>query len=892
MRKRTIAIVGATAAAILAAAILGVVIGPRLLETEIESRLKTRLEARGIHATWGDFQAHGGRSFEIDDVRVEVPRYGAVLESERIIVSVAIGSVWAGDVRLTEVSLEPARVRIDVEKALESREPSEVATGSGAQSSGGLIQRILENPPVVHLTQAELLVTRGEEDLLRVGSPLIAVEESWGDFEVQFDGEVQILADRTPELLRSPIPWRFAGKIAPDEGTFEYRVTSPTQGSPLLRVDIDELLGVEVANVWGQGHITDRTAAVNVENIEIVIGGDQYAALHARAPRAVVSRQRSGRPRIELIDPSVYATPSKRGKLRDALTYFRPQKDPAQAESPRARRQPSTFSRVAKLAAQTDFELRGLSVGVHLENEDGSHQTLTLLERLDTTLRDGHMRTNGSTAGGKFYAEAEVLPGQSWPHYLIVRADDMHLEKIPGLARKRSNLPSRGTSGTIAGVVDLDLALTMPSQGMTGPMLQPPGIGEFRIRWTNGTIDLEGVADVPVTDIDTSAGFAFVFHPELAWLEVPEGFATYGPMRVNIDGKIIDFPLDPTLSFDFELEEIECQQMFRAFPKALLGPYANIEFEGAWAPKGWFRFPLLRPRGLRYAVDEESYADLCKPTALNADKEAWPEIEIASRSPTGPHKHAAKLPKGRSPTSFDDVYWLNRPFIKRVTEGLSSPEVELYVGPGTPEYVPLEKLPRWVGGAAYLSEQIDFYVDGPISLSLMRKAMRLNLDKGRFEYGGSTVTQQLVKNLFLSRDKTLARKFQEALISWRIDEVVSKDRVLELYLNCIEFGNDVYGIGPAARHYFQKDARYLTPKEAIFLAMLKPAPWFGESIMQRGKTPNGEYFTKRIAELHDRLVEYEFITQDQSEREKPYTLEWEDGRYKGRSLLESIPLLE
>src|SRR5690606_8087956 len=102
-------------------------------------------------------------------------------------------------------------------------------------------------------------------------------------------------------------------------------------------------------------------------------------------------------------------------------------------------------------------------------------------------------------------------------------------------------------------------------------------------------------------------------------------------------------------------------------------------------------------------------------------------------------------------------------------------ESEVFVGPGLPTYVPLSEMPSWVGGAAYLSEEILFYTDHGISLGLIKKALRLNLEKGRFVYGGSTVTQQLIKNLFLTRDKTLSRKLQEALIAWRITETIPKD---------------------------------------------------------------------------------------------------------------------
>ncbi|MEZ4471609.1 MAG: biosynthetic peptidoglycan transglycosylase [bacterium] len=247
--------------------------------------------------------------------------------------------------------------------------------------------------------------------------------------------------------------------------------------------------------------------------------------------------------------------------------------------------------------------------------------------------------------------------------------------------------------------------------------------------------------------------------------------------------------------------------------------------------------------------------------ALRAEEAGWPAVEGAS--------------------ALDDVGWLDEPFVLPVREGTSEGTV-IRVGPGTPEFVPLAELPPYVGAVAYLSEEMGFYTGTGISLPLITKAIATNLEKGRFAYGGSTVTQQLVKNLFLSRTKTLARKFQEAIVSARIAETITKDRVLELYLNCIEFGPDVYGIGPAATHYFQKDARELTPLEATFLAMLKPAPRRGGWYVRQGRTPKMPYWDQRSRDLLVRLADRGLVAPDEADRAAPYILRWDaDGRYLG-----------
>src|SRR5699024_8910844 len=119
---------------------------------------------------------------------------------------------------------------------------------------------------------------------------------------------------------------------------------------------------------------------------------------------------------------------------------------------------------------------------------------------------------------------------------------------------------------------------------------------------------------------------------------------------------------------------------------------------------------------------------------------------------------------------------------------------DIFVGPGTDAYAQIDTLPPYLPALMYLSEEIDFYTNHAVSIGLINRGIRHSLPRKRFAYGGSTVTQQLVKNLFFSRTKILTRKFQEAIVAWAMTDALSKDRILELYLNCIEFGPNLYGI--------------------------------------------------------------------------------------------------
>jgi Transglycosylase len=108
--------------------------------------------------------------------------------------------------------------------------------------------------------------------------------------------------------------------------------------------------------------------------------------------------------------------------------------------------------------------------------------------------------------------------------------------------------------------------------------------------------------------------------------------------------------------------------------------------------------------------------------------------------------------------------------------------------------------------------------------SQFRTAMQRNLAAGKVRLGASTITMQMVKNVLLSHERTLSRKFQELFLTWWVETALSKERIMEIYLNVIEFGPGIYGVTRAARHYFGKYPEELTPPEAAYLALMLPSP--------------------------------------------------------------------
>jgi len=139
-------------------------------------------------------------------------------------------------------------------------------------------------------------------------------------------------------------------------------------------------------------------------------------------------------------------------------------------------------------------------------------------------------------------------------------------------------------------------------------------------------------------------------------------------------------------------------------------------------------------------------------------------------------------------------------------------------------WVPLTEMAPALQHAVIVSEDASFYFHEGFDWEGIKDAALRNVEAGKLARGGSTITQQLAKNLYLSSHKTLLRKAHEVLITYALEHYLTKKRILELYLNVVEWGKGVYGAEAAARHHFGKHASDLSPEEAALLAAMLPSP--------------------------------------------------------------------
>lgn len=162
----------------------------------------------------------------------------------------------------------------------------------------------------------------------------------------------------------------------------------------------------------------------------------------------------------------------------------------------------------------------------------------------------------------------------------------------------------------------------------------------------------------------------------------------------------------------------------------------------------------------------------------------------------------------------------------------------------TSKWVPISRISRYVIAAVVISEDDKFWDHKGFDLESMRKALGHDIIEGRIKFGGSTITQQLVKNLYLSPSKNPLRKLKEIVLAWRIERNLSKSRILEIYLNVVEWGDGVYGIEAAAHRYYGKTASMLSAHEAAMLAVVLPAP------RRYHADKPGRYLKKRSAQIY------------------------------------------
>lgn len=203
---------------------------------------------------------------------------------------------------------------------------------------------------------------------------------------------------------------------------------------------------------------------------------------------------------------------------------------------------------------------------------------------------------------------------------------------------------------------------------------------------------------------------------------------------------------------------------------------------------------------------------------------------------------------------------LKAPFVHEAT-AFDGRKVTVAVSLDSPDFIALDDVPPLFVRTLLLGEDAGFWGHAGLDLRELPGAIATNLAQGRFVRGASTISQQLAKNLFLSRERSLGRKLTEASLALLLDAALGKRRVLEIYLNVIEWGPGLYGLRPAARHYFGLEPGGLAPKQMSFLVAMVPGPVTYQRSIEGG-TPT-PFFEGRMASLLAKLRSVGALTDEE-----------------------------
>jgi hypothetical protein len=390
--------------------------------------------------------------------------------------------------------------------------------------------------------------------------------------------------------------------------------------------------------------------------------------------------------------------------------------------------------------------------------------------------------------------ELDFAPGQSDPHFNDPSGLSLHasVPTAPGeiavyVQGGPMTLASLGVHEQDFGLIDVGRA-KLEAKGniklsADAQRLLFDGDG----RATSLSVVHKALAEEPVHGLDLGWRAAGVAQLDGSLFRIDEGKVELGAIRFEAFGMVENAKDYVRVDGRANVPISDCQKMFDSLPSALVPKLTGMTMAGSFELRSGFSLDTRHPDDVKIDWDLKNH---CRITG------APPEIDVAR---------------------------FTRPF-RRNVYGEHGEKVEVLSGPGTPDWVPLRAISPFLEAAVTTTEDGGFRYHGGFDKTAIKNSIRDNLRAGKFLRGASTITMQLAKNLYLEREKNLSRKLQEAVLTTYLEQALTKDDILELYFNIVEFGPMIYGIGPAADHYFDTSPFDLSLGQALFLSSILPAP--------------------------------------------------------------------
>lgn len=415
-----------------------------------------------------------------------------------------------------------------------------------------------------------------------------------------------------------------------------------------------------------------------------------------------------------------------------------------------------------------------------------------------------------------------------------IRSTDNHKIKIPYIEKRWKTVFAFDSAGVnlIFSKHNGDVSRISGRAVLAGPLLNHPRISPDNVELTNSEINYNINIGRSYVEVDSSTYVSFNqtgFHPYIMYVMQPHKLLT---LKIN----------EPSFN---------AQDFFNSLPAGLFSNLEGIKVRG----------------NLSFFMN----------------------FQIAFNQPDSLIFDAKLRGKGFAVEKFGNTNftYINEPFIYTAYE-LGEPVRSFQLGEGNPNYRTLAEIPEHLKQAIMTSEDGQFYYHNGFIPDAIRASIITNIKERRFARGGSTISMQLVKNVFLNRNKNITRKVEEMLITWLIEskQMVSKDRMLEVYLNIIETGPLTYGVNEAAQFYFKKDVSKLTLAESIYIASIVPRPkLFKYSFDKEGNLR--EYLASYYTLVSGKMLNKGWISQEEYDNLKPeITLK---GPARGYIVTDTIP---
>jgi hypothetical protein len=285
-------------------------------------------------------------------------------------------------------------------------------------------------------------------------------------------------------------------------------------------------------------------------------------------------------------------------------------------------------------------------------------------------------------------------------------------------------------------------------------------------------------------------------------LRLDDAEASLGAAHGSLHGGLAQTPEHLAAAFDFDFPTSSCQALLTSVPTALIPTLSGARMDGTFSLRGRLAFDTQNLDAMAFDYDVSDHCRL---------------VDVPS-----------ELDKGRFARSFSHVIYSK-----------TGEREEETTGPGSSNWTDLDDISPYLQVAVLTTEDGAFFHHHGFNHTAIRHAVAANIKAHRFVRGASTITMQLAKNLFLSREKTLARKVEELVLADYLEQAFTKEEMMELYLNIIEFGPDIYGVTAAAEHYFGRRPNELNLAECFFLSSILPNPIAFHRAYDQGQLSDG-----------------------------------------------------